>query len=262
MKFAAMGYHTMILRYSVARTVPEPQMAAYPCALLDLAKAMAEIKRHAAQWRVDADRVAICGFSAGGHLCAEMAVHWQEPRLAEKIGVESEALRPAAAILVYALTDLTAQSKYMNETGFRGDDEVNATLMGHGRLTPEEERSISPAAHVTPNCPPCFLVHAANDFLVPVENTLHFAQALTRENVPYALHVFETGSHGFSVGDATSSTMAFELQPEASQWIKLADAWLNRHMPLTVLPGEGEIPTRGKLPPMGGIPQANPTKVQ
>ena len=254
MKFAAMGYHTMILRYSVAGTAPEKAMAAYPMALVDIAKAMWVIRQQADAWLVDPDRIAICGFSAGGHLCAELAVHWQEPWLSEKLGSPNEMLRPNAAILVYALTDVVAQDQYMRDSQFPGGGEVNATLLGHEDLSPEEERRISPAYHVTDNCPPCFLVHASDDFLVPVENALNMAGALTKAGVPYSLHVYETGSHGFSVADETSSTMDFELHPNAAGWVELAHRWMKEHMPLTVLHGEGKIPTRGHLPTQGGIP--------
>lgn len=248
MKFAAMGYHAMILRYSVANHVPVPELARYPRALCDLAKAVAIIRDHAEVWRVEKDKIAVCGFSAGGHLCGELAAHWHEPWLADELGLPNERFRPNAAILVYALLDVVAEEAYMQAEQFFGAGDVNVTLLGKQTLTLEEQRQISPAYHVTPDCPPCFLVHAANDFLVPVENTLNMAAALTKAQVPYEVHIFETGSHGFSVADETSSAMDFEMHPEAAGWVGLAAKWLRRHLPLTTLHGEDNIPVRGKLP--------------
>ncbi len=264
MKFAAMGYHTMILRYSVRQTAPKPELVRYPKPVVDIAKALAVIRENSGAWRVDADRIGICGFSAGGHLCGELAVHWHEPWLADELGLPNERFRPNAAILVYALLDAVAEEAYMQAEQFFGAGDVNGTLLGEEHPTLEEQKKISPAYHVTPECPPCFLVHAANDFLVPVENTLNMAAALTKAQVPYEVHIFETGSHGFSVADETSSTMDFEMHPEAAGWVGLAAGWLRRHLPLTTLPGEDHIPVRGKLPIIPPIPDGtgsvqNPT---
>lgn len=248
MKFAAMGYHTMILRYSVANTVSKTELVRYPKPLYDIAKAVAIIREHSEAWRVEKNKIAVCGFSAGGHLCAELAVHWQEPRLAETLGLPNEQFRPNAAILVYALLDVVAEEAYMDAEQFFGASDVNTTLLGKEKLTSEEAQMISPAYHVTPSCPPCLLVHAANDFLVPVENTLNMAAALTKAQVPYEVHIFETGSHGFSVADETTSTMDYEMHPETADWLRLASQWLKKHLPLCMLHGEDHIPVRGNLP--------------
>lgn len=79
-----------------------------------------------------------------------------------------------------------------------------------------------------------------------------------REAEPVAMKFAGMGYHTmvlrYSVADETSSTMDFELHPDTAGWVTLAHQWLGRHMPLTVLHGEGDIPTRGHLPAEGGIP--------
>ena len=248
MRFAGMGYHTCVLRYSVTRTAPDAAMVRYPGPLLDIAKAMQILRQNASQWRIDSDRIGICGFSAGAHLCGMLATHWQDAALHEALGAPSALFRPNAAILVYGLLDYSAQTGYLQQTQLPGSDHVSMALLGTPVPTPEEQQRISPACAVTDSCPPVLLIHAADDFLVPVENALHMALALTKAGIPYELHVYETGSHGFSMADATTSTMDYEQHDLAAGWTGQAKTWLARHLPLTVLHGAGSIPTRGNLP--------------
>lgn len=249
LRFAGMGYHTFVLRYSVTRTAPTAEATRYPAALLDIAKAMAVLRENAEAWQLDPDRIAVCGFSAGAHVCASLATHWQDALLSSELGVPAEQLRPNAALIIYGVTNYVEQARYLAATGMDAHgDAVSMALTGKARLTEEEQRSISPVYAVTGDCPPVFLAHASNDFLVPVENALTMALALTKACVPYELHVFETGSHGFSLGDETTSSMDFELQPVSAGWVDLAKSWLKQHLPLTVAHGDGAIPTRSDFP--------------
>lgn len=102
LKFNAEGYAAFVLRYCVGT---EGQ-ALQPGPLFDLGKAMAYVKEHAREWRIDAERISICGFSAGGHLCASYASLWHESWFTKELGEPKEKLRPYAAILGYPVTDM------------------------------------------------------------------------------------------------------------------------------------------------------------
>src|SRR5690554_5099502 len=76
MRFAAAGFHAFVLRYRVAPSK-------HPKALLDVSRAMWIIRENAIQWNVDPDSIAVCGFSAGGHLAGSLGVFWQEDHIKE-----------------------------------------------------------------------------------------------------------------------------------------------------------------------------------
>ena len=247
LRFAAMGYHAFVLRYSVlgrnapdfnafdlARQ-PEPNPdSVYPGPMLDIAKAMLTLRAHADEWRVDMDRVAICGFSAGAHNCAMYAVYWDDPIMRTPFGAEVADLRPAAAILAYTLSDYV----FMKETVV--DDPMARGLFNlsnlafTGSATPDDALldAISPARHVTKNTPPTFLWSTAADNLVPVQHTLLMANALANAGVPFETHVFESGQHGLSLADQSSAMARDQIDPDARKWVSLAEAWLEKRFAL------------------------------
>lgn len=91
-RFAAMGYHTFVLRYSLR---PADGSCLYPQPLVDVARAMLYIRAHAEEWCLDASRVGICGFSAGGHAALLYAASWQRAWLQEHLDNPGEALLQA-----------------------------------------------------------------------------------------------------------------------------------------------------------------------
>ena len=94
MQYLAKGYHAVILRYSV-----EP--ARYPLALLQLAKTVAFLRKHAEEFHINTDKIILQGFSAGGHLAASLGVFWKKSFIAETLGVTSEMVKPNGMILSY-----------------------------------------------------------------------------------------------------------------------------------------------------------------
>ena len=197
LRFLARGYHAFVLRYSVQTRFPQP--------MLDLATAILTVRQHADEWFVDADQIALCGFSAGGHLAASLGVHWDKPFLSEPLGVSAEQIKPNALILGYPVIDLElvdnppimvegqAEPVGLNE-------HVLATVMGEfppPRALVEQYRA---DRHVSSATPPTFIWHTADDALVFAGNALRFAGALDDHHVPYELHIFESGVHGLSLG--------------------------------------------------------------
>jgi acetyl esterase/lipase len=227
LRFLAHGYHAFVLRYSVQTTFPQP--------MLDLAKAISMVREKAEEWLVDADRLAVCGFSAGGHLAASLGVMWHEPWLSQALGMTGEHLRPDALILGYPLIDLELLDNTPIPWGPDGTpvqpgDAIVSTVLGNEADHALKER-YRLDLYVSPSTPPTFLWHTATDPLVPSLNALRFATALAVHRAPYELHIFESGVHGLSLADETTDVDGLMINPHAQIWIDLALKWLKRQTP-------------------------------
>ena len=225
LEMAARGYQAFVLEYSVGSRVSSPTQTRYPAQLIDLAKAIVTLRDNAADWNLDPDNLAIMGFSAGGHLCASYATHWHEPWLAQAAGVSSEQLRPSAAVLGYPITDYVLQRDFSSKPSpmMRAS---NAALFGEERPSQEELERLSPCRHVTEHMPPVFLLHASDDSMVPVGNSLHMAQALSDASIPYELHIFQQGDHGFGNGHPMDRPWESHRNRACAVWLDLAHKWL------------------------------------
>lgn len=204
------GIHAAILRYSCAP-------AEYPTALHEAARAVLILKEHAGEWHIQADKLVVMGFSAGGHLAADYGVSWNRPELADALGTDSETLRPAGLILCYPV--ITADARYWHKGSFEN-------LLGT-QWSEEMLEKVSLEKQVGPHVPRTFLWHTYADDLVPVENSLLLAMALRREGVPVEFHMYEKGVHGLSLAKPhTDGTGCSLVQKECQSWIDLAEVWL------------------------------------
>lgn len=94
LQFNSMGYQAAVLRYSCAPAV-------YPTALCEVAQSVKLIREHAEDWNVDAEKIIVMGFSAGGHLAASYGVFWNESWLTEKMQCDKQLLKPNGLVLCY-----------------------------------------------------------------------------------------------------------------------------------------------------------------
>lgn len=246
LRFAAMGYHAFVLRYSVylegepgipdfsMRLNDKPELQ-YPTPMLEIGKAIRLIHERAGEWLVDVKRIALCGFSAGGHNTAMFATQWHTPIITEALGGTSDMYRPAALILGYPLTDMV----YMDETVNTRDamkvsyfDGMNEAYIGIARPERVLLEEISPARNVTEHMPPTYLWATAGDTLVPVQHSLRMAHALADQKIPFELHIFEAGEHGLVLADQSSARALSETSPDAAKWVSLAAAWLEKRLAL------------------------------
>lgn len=206
------GYCAFVLTYSVAEYN-------FPVQIREVAAAMELIHENAAKWNVDTSRVAILGFSAGGHLAAHYTNSYD---CAEVRQVFPESKPVQASILCYPV--ITATEGQCHPGSFR-------KLVGHFPLTEEEHAKFSCHRLVTQRTPPTFLWHTAADASVPVVNSLLYAQALSQHSVPFALHIYPYGHHGLATVDKqTNNTVspAYALGadwlPQVKQWLKIVFA--------------------------------------
>lgn len=242
MRFSAQGYHTFVLRYSTyftemisdIKNTPEPnESSVYPQPLFDLAKAILTVRENADKWFIDSDKIAVCGFSAGGHLTASIGVHWHEEFLKEKLGVSSELLKPNAIILGYPVLDYDIMKKGAEASNNEWITDFwqlsNRAVFGKPYPSEEEIKFLSPTNYVSTKTPPTFMWHTANDGLVYVENSLKFATELTKNHIPYDLHIFESGVHGLSLCDETTASEEAHINPHCAVWFDIAVSWLKKH---------------------------------
>jgi len=245
LRFASMGFHAFVLRYTTLYTEwptdwtnlpPERAETTYPRPLLDLAKAMSKVREHASEWYLDANKIAVAGFSAGGHLAASLGTHWQDSFLSDELSEPSERFRPNALILGYALLDYIAQKREMLK---RGDKNImalwhlsNQSLMGTPDPTVEQLEALSPKNYVSEQTPPTFIWHTAEDSVAYDVNALNFAAALAEHRVPYELHLFGNGEHGLSLADVTTASEPDQIDSDIAVWIELVFRWLNKQFRL------------------------------
>lgn len=196
-----LGYQAFVLQYRLA-----PYHA--PCQHMDLSRAIRYVRYHAEEWNIDPKRIGIIGFSAGGHLCSSVVTHFDNGTDGDAIDAVSN--RPDFAMLIYPV--ITSDPKYAHMGSFRnllGEQEHNETLRTYW----------SSEKQVTPETPPIFLAHAANDTAVPVENSFLFASACRQNNVPVELHVYPEGSHGFGFGRHVPHT--WEWSHNCEKWLRI-----------------------------------------
>lgn len=240
--FAAMGYQTFVLRYSVlggngfemmgkgVKPEPNPDKN-HPAPMREIGMALAMIKEHSDDWLVDPDRVAICGFSAGAHNCAMYSVYWDQPVIVDYVGKDRELLRPAACILGYCLSDYvfmeknTASASPMDVQFFKFS---NSAFLGTEDFSEELLAQVSPALHVSSQTPPTYLWATAADNLVPVQHSLRYAHALADNKIPFELHIFEEGMHGLALSTQPTAGSRTQNLPDAAKWVPLCDAWLKK----------------------------------
>jgi acetyl esterase/lipase len=156
---------------------------------------------------VDPRRVGILGFSAGGHLAVSAATLFDAGRPDDPDPIERCSSRPDALVACCAVVT------FSTEYGHQGSAE---NLLGHP-VDPGLRLHLSLENRVTPQTPPAFIWHTADDEGVPVQNALLLASALRRHRVPFSLHVFPHGPHG--VGLASD-------HPDLRTRTDLCAAWL------------------------------------
>lgn len=221
MRFLAAGMHAFVLRYSVA-----PNQ--FPASLLELAEAVALVRDHAQEWNIDPQQIMICGFSAGGHLCASLGTLWKDPVIGNAMegrisagspqaGGKEAPWRPNGMILSYPVISMTLFAHEESRQMLLGDQNCE-----------ELAEKLSLQNRVTEDTVPTFLWTTQEDELVPVENTLLFAAALQRHHVPLELHLYEKGIHGLSLCDVTTENTADQIVPDNTGWMDAAIRWLRR----------------------------------
>ncbi len=205
--YFAAGYSTFILDYSVQDRAKNYEP------LSQLAATVRFIRGNAQKLRIDPSKVAVCGFSAGGHLAASLGVLHNDEGFLNAFP-QMQDIRPDAMILGYPVITADAFTHADTLSNVSGSAQPGSKAYTYWGLD----------NHVDGQTPPTFLWHTASDDGVPAENSLKFSMALSRAKVPYELHIFPTGGHGMSV----CSREVDSFDPYNARWVKWSIDWLNR----------------------------------
>ncbi len=208
--FAAAGYNAYLLKYSVAPHAEFPNSAADVCRALKL------LRSHAADFHQDENKLALCGFSAGGHVAACVGTMWNRADVLELSGCENEEGKPNALILGYPC--ITAD--------IQGEAEMYQNLTGRYTMA-ELKRMASAEQWVGSHTPPVFLWNMYEDKLVPVEHGIKLMEALAAHDVPFECHTYMNGNHGIGSGNRADALGFGERDiPHAARWMEDCRLWL------------------------------------
>ena len=199
LRYAAKGFHAFILRYSTGWDAKDF------APLQEVSWVIGYLREHAEQWHIDPNKIATCGFSAGGHL-------------ALAAGVKGEN-KPNAMILGYpaVTTPNNPMSNFMVKL-----------MTGKQEVTDEDCAEFSLENFITKDAPPVFMTATAEDGLSPY-GALLVANCYSKLGLAYELHMFQHGPHGYSLADETTADGSSQvLNRSFAKWHELSVEWLYR----------------------------------
>ena len=197
--FNSIGVHAVVLKYRIPSSANQIDKKFAP--LQDAQKAIQLVRKNARNWNVDPAKVGIMGFSAGGHLAASLATHYQDKQI--KSGAS---LRPDFQILIYPVISFGKFTHRGSRNNLLGKD-----------TTAQYIDYFSNELQVNAKTPKAFLVHAKNDMAVPIENSWMYRDALKKYGIPVQLFEFEKGGHGFGMVNTTSE---IAWPSKLTEWLK------------------------------------------
>jgi len=190
----ARGITCILLKYRVPDSGPTMKNGRgyYPkvqTAVQDAQRTLSLVRQHAAAWHVDASKIGVIGFSAGGHLAAAVSTRFEQRSYAPVDAADELSCRPDFAIVVYP---------------------------GH-LWTPGTELTLRSDIRVPADTPPTFLLHAEDDPIDPVKHSLTYYAALQKAGIQTEMHLYAQGGHAFGVRPS---------KLPIAQWPRLVETWL------------------------------------
>jgi|SRR6478735_1163603 len=165
--------------------------------LQDAQRAIQLVRMRAQEWNIDANKVGIMGFSAGGHLASTAATHFDHSYIENNKHIN---LRPDFSIFIYPVIS------FQDSIGHIGSRDQLI-----GKNPPKQLLdSFSNELQVTAHTPPTFLVHATDDDVVPVQNSIAFYEALLQYKIIAEMHIYKAGGHGFGMHNPTTKDLWME----------------------------------------------------
>jgi acetyl esterase/lipase len=201
-RLSALGITAFVLKYRIPDDSTMVDKSIGP--LQDAQEAMLIVRSRAKEWNIDTTKIGVMGFSAGGHLASSVGTHFNQSLIDNPANIS---LRPNFMILVYPVISFTDSI---------GHQDSKIALIGRNPAA-EKVTLFSNEMQVTSNTPPTFLIHAGDDGLVSVKNSIAFYLALQKNNVPAGIHIFPKGQHGFF------------MRPASNTWFQYCTQWLQEN---------------------------------
>ncbi|RUA11931.1 MAG: alpha/beta hydrolase [Flavobacteriia bacterium] len=174
--------------------------------LADAKRAIRMIRDQAEKWNIDPDKIGVMGFSAGGHLASSLSTHYNDSEQDKK----QLSARPDFSLLIYPVISMEDSITHLgSRTNLLGEKPARKDVV-----------FFSNDQQVTKDTPPAFLVHAADDKVVPVQNSINYFMALNKFHIPAEIHIYEKGGHGFGIKN---------LKGTVANWPEDCEHWLRSH---------------------------------
>lgn len=187
----SMGIAAFVLKYRLPNS--KSQKTPHEAPLQDAQQAIKLIRNNASKYNISSNQIGVMGFSAGGHLASTLSTHFTLENISE--------VRPDFSVLIYPV--ITMKEDFTHK-GSRYN------LLG-SNPNPDLIKRFSNELQVSKNTPPTFMIHATDDKVVSVENSLQYYEALKNNNIKSELHVYEKGGHGFSLATKNEYLATWKL---------------------------------------------------
>ncbi|MDF1823222.1 MAG: alpha/beta hydrolase [Verrucomicrobiales bacterium] len=219
--FNEQGVSAFVLHYRLGS-----QGYHYPAQLADVQRAIRYVRAHAAEYGLDPNRIAVMGFSAGGHLASMAATLYDREVYEAQDAVDEVSARPDFAVLCYPVISMDGE---ITHSGSRRN------LLGTEKAGDERlAASVSSEKNVTAETPPTFLFQTDADTAVPAENAVRFYLALRENGVSAELHCYQDGPHGVGL---------YRGDPVLGTWSGLLANWLRASSFFS--PSQPRLPLQG-----------------
>ena len=202
-KYYKAGFNAFTVKYSVA------EKATFPAPITDLSVAVKTIRENKNNWNIDSEKIAVLGFSAGGHLALSLGTLWNNAEVQKAAGCNAEENKPNAIISCYGVTGARFWLYYR---------EIFDNLT-KGRTEQEGKNLLHNPKNVGAHTPPVFLWHTFYDTAVPVDEAIELMSALSKNDVPFESHIYPNGRHVLGLANNDK---------DLKKWHKLSVNWLNR----------------------------------
>jgi acetyl esterase/lipase len=204
--FNSIGVNALVLKYRIPNNTNQIDKTIAP--LQDAQQAILLARKNAGIWGIDENKIGIMGFSAGGHLAASLATHYNDVKIDTPTKVS---LRPDFQILIYPVISF----------GPEGHEGSRINLIGNANdeKTKNAIAYFSSEKQITKEAPPAFLVHSKDDDVVPVANATYYYDNLKALKVSAELYLYEKGGHGYGMKNPTSEII----------WTSVMKTWMQKN---------------------------------
>jgi len=184
----------------------------HPAMLDDVTRALRLVRSDAAAWKIKVNRIGIMGSSAGGHLASTLLTHFDSGNPQSPDPIERASSRPNFGILCYPVISMGPITHAGSKKNLLGENPPQELV---DLLSNEKQ--------VSADTPPCFIWQTSEDKTVSVENSIVFADALAKNNVPFELHIYQQGRHGLGLADKYPFAHVHPWATELLRWLKIQD---------------------------------------